>query len=95
MRIRGLSELQISSTANEEHLGELSDRQRLLLQCVDQLIEHIFIGDDTWDAARAHFSELEMMDVVFACGIAYMQSIFMKSLQVQLEEGCDIHSVFH
>ena len=91
---RGLSAEQIAAIGSDGSKDALSENAQLLLKGVDQLVDGIFIEDPLWNALREHHSELEMMDVVFTCGNAYMKSIFLKTLRVQLENGVAPHSVF-
>ncbi|MEM9571368.1 MAG: carboxymuconolactone decarboxylase family protein [Pseudomonadota bacterium] len=69
-------------------------RQKLLLRAVDQLVDGIFIQDDLWTQLREHYSELELMDVVFTTGNSYIKSIFLKTFRVQLESGVSAHTAF-
>lgn len=91
---RGLDQSIIDSVPDGAGASALSDQQSLLLDAVDQLVDGIFIQDDLWAQLRKHYSELEMMDVVFTCGNSYIKSIFLKTLRVQLEPGVSPHSAF-
>lgn len=71
-----------------------SVKQKLLLSAVDQLVDDIFIQDDLWAKLRNHFSELDMMDVVFTCGNTYITAVFLKTLRIQLETDVTPHQAF-
>lgn len=79
----------------QEFGSEVFDaRQNLLLQAVDQLVNGIFIQDELWVQLREHYSELELMDVVFTTGNSYIKSIFLKTFRVQLESDVTAHAAF-
>lgn len=82
---RGLSRDLINAVTSDPSKAAFDEKQSLLVRSVDQLIDHIDIEDALWNQMRAHFSELDMMDIVFTCGNSYIKSIFLKTFRIQLE----------
>lgn len=62
---------------------ESDPRRALLVSAVDQLIDDKIIGDALWDRMKAHFSDEELMDVVFATATELMICWMQNALGVQ------------
>ncbi len=79
------------SGMNEEHLnslikGEAEDHKTsLIIKAVDELVDGQIIGDALWTEMIGHFSEEQLMDIVFGCAIGLMTSWMQSALQVPLE----------
>jgi alkylhydroperoxidase family enzyme len=56
-----------------------------LLRACDELHADQFIGDATWAALSAHFSEAQRMDLVFTVGQYTQVSMMLNTFGVQLE----------
>ena len=82
---RGLSRDLIDAVMENPTAAAFDEKQSLLVRAVDQLIDQIDIEDAVWNRMRTHFSELDMMDIVFTCGNSYIKSIFLKTFRTQLE----------
>ncbi len=91
---RGLGQDLVAAVSKGAGSTVFDNRQKLLLQAVDQLVDGIFIQDDLWAQLREHYSELELMDVVFTTGNSYIKSIFLKTFRVQLESDVIAHAAF-
>jgi 4-carboxymuconolactone decarboxylase len=59
----------------------------LLVQASDQLHDDQFIADVTWQALREHWSEQQLMDLVFTIGQYTLVSMALNTFGVQLEDG--------
>lgn len=91
---RGLARNLVDAVPSGATSSGFDARQKLLLEAVDQLVDGIFIQDDLWGQLREHYSELELMDVVFTTGNSYIKSIFLKTFRVQLEHDVTAHTAF-
>ena len=60
-----------------------------LVRATDELHEDSFIGDETWAALAATWSEEQLMDFIFAVGQYHLVSMALNSLGVQLDPGLD------
>jgi alkylhydroperoxidase family enzyme len=58
-----------------------------LLRAADELHTDQFVGDVTWGALAAHFSEAQRMDLVFTVGQYTQVSMMLNTFGVQLEAG--------
>ena len=83
----GLSEEEIERVKIGSKADDWSDIERALLDAVDELHENSFISDHTWGVLSRHYTEQQMMDVVFTVGQYHMVSMALNSFGVQLDEG--------
>ena len=58
-----------------------------LLRATDELHEDSFIGDETWAALAATWSEEQLMDFIFAVGQYRLVSMALNTLGVQIDPG--------
>jgi 4-carboxymuconolactone decarboxylase len=58
-----------------------------LLSAADELVGTHVISDATWAALSEHFSEQQLMDVVYTVGEYTQVSMMLNSFGVQLEDG--------
>ncbi len=91
---RGLNQDMVDAIAFGSGSEVFDTKHKLLLDAVDQLVDGIFIQDDLWTQLREHYSELDLMDVVFTTGNSYIKSIFLKTFRVQLEADLPAHAAF-
>jgi 4-carboxymuconolactone decarboxylase len=68
-------------------LDGFGDGDRALLRAADELHADQMIGDDTWHALRARYSEQQLMDLVFAIGQYTLVSMVLNTLGIQIEPG--------
>ena len=57
-----------------------------MLQATDELHEDKIISDETWAALGEHFSDQQMMDLVFAVGQYTLVSMALRTLGVPLDD---------
>jgi len=62
-------------------------RETALTGACDDAARSMRVGDATWDALARHFSEQELLDVVFTIGQYALISLALKSLDVELDDG--------
>lgn len=91
---RGLDQDMVDAIPAGSGSDVFGTKQKLLLDAVDQLVDGIFIQDGLWTQLREHYSELDLMDVVFTTGNSYIKSIFLKTFRVQLETDLPAHPAF-
>jgi alkylhydroperoxidase family enzyme len=60
-----------------------------LLRAVDELLADARIGDATWKRLAAHFSTIELMDIVFAVGCYEILAMAFNVFGAQLEPGVE------
>ena len=82
----GLSDAEIARIKQGANAG-WSEADAALLRAADDLHADQFIGDKTWAALTAHFSESQRMDVVFTVGQYTQVSMMLNTFGVQLEGG--------
>jgi 4-carboxymuconolactone decarboxylase len=66
--------------------GAWSGRDAALIRAADELHADQMIGDDTWQALRADWSEQQVIDLLFTIGQYTLVSMVLNSLGVQIED---------
>lgn len=66
--------------------ADWSPADRALMQAVDELHQNKDISDDTWDQLKEHYSDKQIMDLVFAVGQYTLVSMALNTFGVQLDE---------
>ncbi|MEM7285111.1 MAG: carboxymuconolactone decarboxylase family protein [Actinomycetota bacterium] len=82
----GLSREEVEAVKEGSAAPGWSETDRLVLQATDELHENKVIGDDTWAALGEHFSDQQMMDLVFAVGQYTLVSMALRTLGVPLDD---------
>jgi 4-carboxymuconolactone decarboxylase len=83
----GLSDAEIKAVKEGPDAPSWSAPDSALIRASDELHTRQFVNDNTWKALRAHFSELQCMDVVFTAGQYTQVSMLLNTFGVQLDEG--------
>jgi len=60
-----------------------------LVRAADELHDHSFVSDETWEALGERYSTEQLMDVVFAIGQYTLVSMALNSFGVQLDPGVE------
>lgn len=81
----GLSEADIEALRKTVTEGEWSETEVLLIQAADQLHQESFIGTETWSSLAEHYSEQQLMDIVFVVGQYTQVSMMLNTFGVQIE----------
>ena len=81
----GLTDADIERVKGGPQDAGWSPNERALLQAVDELHGDWFISDATWAALSPHYSEQQLMDLVFAVGQYTMVSMALNTFGVQIE----------
>ena len=85
----GLSDGDIRRIAEGPTAAGLADRDRLLLQAVDELRGDAMIADATWTQLAKIYNTQQMMDLVFTVGQYNLVSMALNTFGVQLDEGLE------
>lgn len=64
-----------------------SPAEAALLRATDELHGDACVGDDTWEALRAHYSEHQVLDLVFTVGQYRLVSTALNTFGVPLDPG--------
>lgn len=85
-RDAGLSQDEIEAIKSDPGAHGWSATDRLLLQATDQLHANTCIAPETWAALAAHYSEQQMLDLIFTVGNYNMLAMALNSIGVELDE---------
>jgi alkylhydroperoxidase family enzyme len=88
-RAAGCTDDEIARVAEGPDAG-WNNADRAVLRATDELVGDYFVSDATWDALRAHLSEHQILDLVFAVGQYTLVSMALNTLGVQIEDGVDL-----
>jgi 4-carboxymuconolactone decarboxylase len=84
-RKEGLSDVEIARIKEGPAADGWSAFESALLQAADDLHHDACISDSTWAALKTRYSDVQMMDVVFAVGQYHLVSMALNSFGVQLD----------
>jgi hypothetical protein len=68
-------------------LGHWKAPDRVLLEAADELHERSMLGDATWAALTAVYSNEQVLDVIATVGNYHLVAMFLNSTGVQLDAG--------
>jgi 4-carboxymuconolactone decarboxylase len=83
----GMSEADILAVQHAPAPSHLAELECLILRAADEIKEHSVLSGETWGKLKAHYSDQQMLDLIFTIGQYTMVCIALKSIGVQLEEG--------
>jgi alkylhydroperoxidase family enzyme len=86
-RDAGLTPAEIYALTRPLNQHPWTEEERIVLQAVDELYADDCVGEDTWNAAAAMFSDAEMLHLVMAAGCYRVVSGVLNSCGVQLDDG--------
>ena len=86
-RAAGLADDEIARVAAGPEAGGWSERDRLLLRAADELHAEQRLGDATWGALRAQFSDAQLVEIPLVVGHYTMLSMLANATEVPLEPG--------
>jgi alkylhydroperoxidase family enzyme len=79
----GIPQAKLSTLAESETSPAFSDRERAALRFAAALVrEDQDVSDAVWAQLRAHFSEPEIVELVFAAGYQTFASQFAKAFRI-------------
>ena len=82
----GLTDQEILRITKGPNARGWSSSDTTLLQAVDELHRDAFISNSTWAGLAEHFTEEQIMDLVFTVGEYTLVSMALNSFGVQLEK---------
>jgi 4-carboxymuconolactone decarboxylase len=83
----GLTDQEVHRIAEGPKAAGWTDFERGLLRMADELRYNAMVGDATWSALRAEYSDPQMMEAVFTAAQYQLVSMALNSLGVQLDPG--------
>jgi len=83
----GLTDEEIGRIKEGPDAAGWNDFDRALLRAVDELHEHAFISDATWQALGERYDAQQLIDLIFTVGQYNLVSMALNTLGVQLDEG--------
>ncbi len=86
-RDAGLTPAEIYAVTRPLSQHPWTEEERTVLQAVDELYADDCVGEETWNAAAAMFSDAEMLHLVMAAGCYRVVSGVLNSCGVQLDDG--------
>ena len=86
----GLSESEIKAVAQGAEAGNWSASEQALIKAADELHWDAFVGDTTYAELQKHFSEKQILDIIFTIGQYNLVSMALNTAGVQLEEDENI-----
>ncbi len=86
-RDAGLTPAEIYAVTRPLNQHPWTEEERVVLQAVDELYADDCVGEETWNAAAAMFSDAEMLHLVMAAGCYRVVSGVLNSCGVQLDDG--------
>ncbi len=84
----GMSEADIAAV--REGADSLSEWDRLLVRAADELVRTQMLGDATWAALAEHYSEQQMMDLVFLVGCYNVMAMLTNSFGMEVESDPEV-----
>jgi alkylhydroperoxidase family enzyme len=83
----GLTDEEIGRIKEGPDAEGWNDFDRTLLRAVDELHEHAFISDATWQALSERYDAQQLIDLIFTVGQYNLVSMALNTLGVQLDDG--------
>jgi 4-carboxymuconolactone decarboxylase len=83
----GLTEAEVRRTTAAADDPGWSARDAAILRAVDELVADQFVSDATWKELSTHWSEQQLLDLVFAVGQYVLVSMALNTTGVQLDPG--------
>ena len=84
-RAAGLSDTEIEAIKTGAEWPNWSELDRLLIMATDQLHAQTCITPETWEALATHYSEPQMLDLIFTVGNYNMLAMALNSIGVELD----------
>jgi alkylhydroperoxidase family enzyme len=82
----GLSLKEIERIKEGTDADGWTDAEKLIIRATDELKDDAFITDETWKALTGHYSDQQLMDLVFTVGQYNLVSMALNTLGVQLDK---------
>ncbi len=84
----GLSEAQVMElTVGEASAALWTEKERAIVQMVDELHRHSTVSDATWAQLQAFYPHDQVVELILASSFYHMAAFFLNSAAVPLETG--------
>ncbi len=90
----GLRDDEIKAIADGADAGNWSTAEKSLIKATDELHGDAFVSDATFADLQNHYSEEQILDIVFTVGQYNMVSMALNTAGVQLDEGIPEYKSF-
>ena len=90
----GLSDDEIKAIADGADAGNWSAAEKALINATNELRGDAFVSDTTFSELQSHFSEEQILDIVFTVGQYNMVSMALNTAGVQLDDGIPEYKSF-
>jgi 4-carboxymuconolactone decarboxylase len=85
----GMTEEDILAVRGGPESSHLSQLEALILRAADEVKVQAEVSEDTWAGLKQHYSDQQMLDLIFTIGQYTMVCTALRSIKVPLEEGFD------
>ena len=85
----GLTSAEIAAVADGSGFAGWSDRDRDLLDAVDQMIDAHRVADDTWHRLADHFDEQALLELLFLIGSYLCLALVLNSVELEPDANAD------
>ncbi|HEY3832128.1 MAG TPA: carboxymuconolactone decarboxylase family protein [Acidimicrobiia bacterium] len=86
-RAAGITDDDIARLTEVPASSAWSERDALLVRCADELFDDRTLSEATYAALTAHYSDEQVLDILFAVGQYQLVSTVLRSLGVQRDDG--------
>ena len=83
----GLSQEEIDRVKIGSVAAEWGQREKTLLASVDELLETKSLNDKSWDAVTEHFSDAQVLDIIFTAGNYMTLAMALNACGVEVDDG--------
>ncbi|MEL7108715.1 MAG: carboxymuconolactone decarboxylase family protein [Pseudomonadota bacterium] len=83
----GMDEALFSALRTGPKADGMTDEQRLTVSYVDDLVENVKAGDDTFKPALEHFGPEALQELTLVTGYYMMVCRFLETFEVDIEDG--------
>ncbi|HVY89409.1 MAG TPA: carboxymuconolactone decarboxylase family protein [Hyphomonadaceae bacterium] len=83
----GLTEAQIADIAKGPDAPGWSEKQRAVLQAVDELRREAFVSDRTWKTLGGYYNMKERIEIIYTSGGYTMTGVAINSFGIETEPG--------
>ena len=88
-RDAGFTDEEIARVKQGSDAGGWSAEESALLDAADELMADRMLSDAAWAALAAHYSERQLMDIIFTVGNYTALAMALNSIGVQLDDGLE------
>ena len=83
----GLTQEEIDRVKEGGTAAGWSDAEACLLKAVDELLDTKTMSDESWAGINKHFSEEQILDIIFTAGNYALLAMALNTLRVEVDDG--------